>query len=78
MARSFYRAMLISSFMAASGSFLIDLGTALTQIAAFLGIELHAVTTPDRTFAVLACVMVIAVSAMGLIIIRLIRGWPPE
>lgn len=75
MSRNFNRTMLISSFIAACGSFLIDLGTAFTQVAVFFGIELHALHTMDRAFAILACVMVIAFPAGGLIVLQVLRGF---
>jgi hypothetical protein len=66
--------MLISSFVAACGSFLLDLGTALAQFAGFLGIELYTLPAPDRAFAILACVSVIAFSAGGLVVIQILRN----
>jgi hypothetical protein len=74
MARSFHRTMLISSFIVAVGSFLLDLGTALPQFADFFGIELYALPASERTFAILACVAVIAFSAGGLVVIQILRN----
>ncbi len=74
MARSFYRTLVISSFFAAIGSFLIDLGNETHRIATLVTAAFEELFAMDRGLAIYLCLMVIVFSAIGIAVIQLIRG----
>ena len=75
MARNFDRTLLISSVLAAIGSFLIDLGNATNEVSTYIALKLQAMSIADRDFAVTALVVVIISAAVGLVVIQLLRDW---
>lgn len=70
MALDFNRTMVVASFFAAVGSFLIDLGNAMNAVSAYI----QALSAPDRGTVTVACLAVIMVAAAGLALIRLMRN----
>lgn len=71
MARGYmYRSLLLSSLFAAVGSFLIDVGSAVSAHALWVAIWLQRLLEADRALVVTTLLEVIALAAAGLVLIR--------
>jgi hypothetical protein len=73
MSRNLDRTLVVSSILAAIGSFLIDLGEVTNKVAPFVAWKLRMISAADKDFVVTALVAIIVSAAVGLAVIKLAR-----